>query len=286
MKNLIVTAPAPLLEYLLANIEKKSKNNIKTLLKNGSVVVDDRITTKFDHMLKEGQVISFKTTYLDADVDNTLDVIFEDKDIIVINKPEGLLSIATDKEKEKTAYILVSNYLKKKKKSNRVFIIHRLDRDTSGVLMFAKSEHIKNLYQDEWNNLVVKRGYLVIVEGKTEKSGTVRSWLHETKSQFVFSSKKREDGKEAITDYIKLKNTANFSLLDVDIKTGRRNQIRVHMSDIGHPIVGDKKYGSTTNPVKRLGLHAYVLELYHPVTKKLMRFEAVTPQSFSQLFDL
>ena len=176
------------------------------------------------------------------------------------------------------------NYLKESNSSNKVFVVHRLDRDTSGVLLFAKSEYIKHLFQDKWSDIVKIRGYIAIVEGKVEKdSDTIESLLIESKTKQIYSSND-DEGKRSITHYRKITSNHKYSLLDIKIDTGRKNQIRVHMKDINHPIVGDKKYGSVDNILKRLGLHASVLEIIHPVTGKTMRFETQIPTEFKKIF--
>lgn len=169
--------------------------------------------------------------------------------------------------------------------SNRIFAVHRLDRDTSGVLMVAKNEKIKLALQDNWSDLVSRRGYIAIVEGHlNEKSGRIQSWLKETKTLLMYSSDKAGDGQESITNYQVVKENAEYSLLDIHLETGRKNQIRVHMKDLGHNVVGDKKYGATTNPLRRLGLHAYQLEFKHPFSNEVMCFETQIPKSFTALF--
>lgn len=212
-----------------------------------------------------------------------LDIIYEDKELIAINKPSGLLTVSTDKEKEKTLYREVADYEKKKHKSNKVFIINRLDKDTSGVVLFAKNQKLKKLFQDNWNELVKTRNYIAIVEGKTDTEGTIKSWLKETKTFITYSSDKENDGKLAITTYKKIKSNSKYTLLNIEIFTGRKNQIRVHMKDINHPIVGDKKYGSKI-PNKRMMLHANILEVYHPINQKLYIFECEYPKEFKTFF--
>ena len=175
--------------------------------------------------------------------------------------------------KDITAYRMVSNYVKVNSNNKFIFVVHRLDQDTSGILMFCKNEKIRDKMQDNWNNVVKKRGYVTVVDGKLSGNGTFRSFLMEDRRQFVYSSKSGI-GKEAITHYSVLKNNNNYSMLQVFIDTGRRNQIRVHLSEMGYPIVGDKKYGCKTNPLKRLCLHANRLEFIHPTTKENMTFKA------------
>lgn len=212
-----------------------------------------------------------------------LDIVYEDKYIIIVNKPSGLFTISTDKEKIKTLYHQVSLYLKQKHKSNKVFIVHRLDKDTSGLVIFAKSEKTKKILQDNWDS--VKREYIALVNGKVLKEkDIIKSYLKETKTLLVYSSNDSKNGKLAITEYERLSFNKDYSLLKINIKTGRKNQIRVHLNDIGHPIVGDKKYGNIKNKgINRLCLHANILEFNHPVTKELLKLESKCPKLF---FDL
>ena len=213
-------------------------------------------------------------------------IIYEDKFIIVVDKPAHLLTIATDNEKEKTMFHKVISYEKSKNKNNKVFIVHRLDRDTSGLLIFAKAERIKNILQKNWDNMVKTRGYVAVVEGKVEKKeDTIKSYLKEGKNLITYSTNSK-DGKLAITKYKCINKSKSYSLLDIEILTGRKNQIRVHMKEMNHPIIGDKKYNSKTNPLKRLGLHANKLEFYHPVTGEYMKFESKTPKEFISMFPL
>ena len=284
--ELVVEEPNYLLEYLFLKLSHKSKNNVKSILARGNVSVDGKVMTKHNYKLNVGQVVKIKWSQIhDKDHKEVLDILYEDNEIIVINKPAGLLSISTDSEKEDTAYHMVMNYVRRSNPRNNVFIVHRIDRDTSGVLLIAKSEQVKHLLQDNWDSVVSVRGYIAIVEGNVkEPSGTIKSWLRETKTQLIYSSNKEGDGKEAITHYKKLKGNDRYSLLDVRIDTGRKNQIRVHMKDLGHNVIGDKKYGAKSDPLKRLGLHAFVLEFKHPITDKLVRFEAPIPTKFTSLF--
>lgn len=214
-----------------------------------------------------------------------LDIIYEDKEILVINKPTKKLTIATSKEQNRTLYHEVREYIKKQNPRNKIFIVHRLDKDTSGVILFAKSERLKKLFQDNWDYLCQRREYLAIVEGKpAKKKDTIKSYLTETKTLQVYSTNDLKKGHLAITEYEVLSSNKSYSLIKINIKTGRKNQIRVHMSDIACPIVGDKKYNAKTNPINRLGLHAKVLEIKHPITKKIMKFEAKTPKIMELMF--
>lgn len=275
-----------LLEYLLFNISNKSKNNIKSLLVRGNVLVDEKVITQYNYKLIPGQKVSIKTSKIyNTQFKEIIDIIYEDDDIIVINKPSGLLTIATNLEKQNTAYHIVMNYLKRNNYKNKIFVIHRLDRDTSGILMFAKNEKVKMAFQNNWDDLVLLRNYVAVVEGKIkDESGTIKSWLRETKTLLVYSSYTKDDGKLAITHYKKITENNKYTLLDIKIDTGRKNQIRVHMKDIGNNIIGDKKYGAKLDPLKRLGLHANILEVKHPFTKEIMHFEAKIPSDLMSLF--
>lgn len=272
-----------LLEFLYNNIKNKSKNNIKSLLNRGNVFVNNKSITKFDYKLNINDKILIKLKQInDKNNNRILDIIYEDNDIIVINKPHNLLSISTEKEKNNTAYKLVMEYLKHNKSSNKVFIVHRLDRETSGILLFAKNEKIKYLLQENWNDIVKIRNYIAIVEGNIENSkGKIVSNLKQNKENIVYSN---NDGKTAITNYIKINSNKHYSMLNINIETGRKNQIRVHLKDIGHPIVGDKKYGSNKDALRRLCLHANILEIYYPITNKLMHFESQIPLEFMNMF--
>lgn len=211
-----------------------------------------------------------------------LKIIYEDKYIIVVDKPSNLLTIATSVEKQQTLYHKVLIYEKKKNKKNKIFIVHRLDKDTSGLVIFAKDEKTKMILQNNWNKVI--RKYIAIVEGKVEKKeAVIKSYLKENNKLITYSTNNKT-GKLAITNYKVLNRSKAYSLLEIDIKTGRKNQIRVHMSDINHPIIGDKKYNSKTNPLKRLGLHAYYLEFYHPINNELVILKADIPTGFINMF--
>ncbi len=213
-----------------------------------------------------------------------LDIIYEDQDLLVVNKPSGLLTVSTPKEKEKTLFNQVYTYIKKKHKSNKIFVVHRLDKDTSGIVLFAKTGSIKELLQANWDNDNVIREYIAVAEGKVEKNkDIIKSYLKENKTLKVYSTKD-QSGKLAITEYEVLKRSKGYSLIKINLKTGRKNQIRVHFSDLGHPIMGDKKYGAKTSPLRRLGLHANRLVITHPITKEELIFEASIPLEFNKMF--
>ena len=195
--------------------------------------------------------------------------------------------MSTNKGNERTAYSILSDHVKRKDPDNKVFIIHRLDRETSGLMMFAKNEQVQKLVQESWNPTTKQRTYLAVIEGPLNQPvGTHVSYLHESKALIVYSSSNPANGQEAITHYETLKENEGFALLKVVLETGRKNQIRVHMQDLGHPIVGDKKYGATSNPIGRLGLHAWALSFVHPITGEQLHFETPIPRKFQILFKL
>ena len=271
--NFIVKEEIELLDFLYKNINK-SKNSIKNILKDNTYVNDKKIS-KFNYLLKENDIVSIKNKIDD------IEIIYEDKDFIVVNKPSNLLTIATNKEKEKTLYHMVSNYIKINNKNNKIFVVHRLDKETSGIVVFSKSEELKEKLQKDWNTLVKLRGYVSIVEGNTKDVGTIKSYLKE-KDMYTYSTNSK-DGKLAITYYKKIKSNDRYTMLDINIETGRKNQIRVHLKEMGNLIVGDKKYGSKDNSIKRMALHANKLEFFNPKQKKMMRFEIDIPNSFKKL---
>ena len=274
-----------LLSFLLETFSSQSRNSVKSLLGSHRVSVDGAPVTQFNFKLYPGDTVIISTSPIRKKTRSNLPIIYEDDEIIVINKPSGVLSIASDKEKGSTAYRMLSDYVQQKDKHNRVFVVHRLDEDTSGVLMVAKNVKIQQALQEKWNEIVSKRGYYAIVEGIMEKpSGTIKSYLKKNAQNMMYSSKKPGDGQLAITHYKVIKSNDKYSLLDVNIDTGRKNQIRVHLGEIGHHIIGDDKYGEPSNPIKRLGLHAYELDLTHPITGKKMKFTAPVPKEFSTLF--
>ncbi len=214
-------------------------------------------------------------------VKEKLDIIYEDKELIVINKPAHMLTIATEDEKINTLYHKVYEYLKKKNKNNKVFIVHRLDRDTSGIVLFAKNQRLKELFQENWNEIAITREYIAVVEGFVEPvKKTITEYLKETKTLLTYATKDNS-GKEAITEYEVIKRSKAYSTLKINIKTGRKNQIRVAMQNMNHPIIGDKKYGSTKNPLRRICLHASKLEIIHPLNKKTYTFETRHPREFA-----
>jgi 23S rRNA pseudouridine1911/1915/1917 synthase len=213
-----------------------------------------------------------------------LAILYEDRDILVVDKPCGLLTIGTDREKARTAYFALTDYVRKgaEQSRNRIFIVHRLDRETSGLLVFAKNIEAKRCLQGRWDQ-TTKR-YLAVVHGRCEKrSETISTYLEESSAHRVYSTAVPGKGKLAQTTYTVLKETQDLTLLDVELLTGRKHQIRVHLAERGHPVVGDKRYGRTDTPYRRLALHARFLALRHPVSGRPLTFEARAPAYFTQL---
>ncbi len=285
VSNFTVTEETTLLPFLLENIQK-SRNSVKSMITRGQVSVDGHIIKKQNYMLKAGQEISLLSNEASLRLSdlNGVTIIHEDDAIIVINKEAGILSMATGRSNDWDAYRQITDYVKKADRKNRIYIVHRLDRDTSGVMIFAKSEDVKNKLQNNWQDMVKERMYTALVEGAVEKeSGTITSWLKENDAMKVYSTNDKENGKKAITHYKKLKSNEEFSLVELQLDTGRKNQIRVHMQDIGHPIVGDKKYGATKNPIRRLALHATTLSFIHPLSNQLVTYTVKPPRVFARL---
>ena len=210
-----------------------------------------------------------------------LDILYEDKFLLIVNKPANLLTISTEKEKDRTLYSYVYDYLKKKNKNNKVFIVHRLDKDTSGIVMFAKDEKTKFHMQDNWDKII--RNYVAVVNGKVKnKKGVLKSYLMETKTHLTYSVNDK-NGKLAITEYEKILENKKYTMLSLRLKTGRKNQIRVGLADMGNPIVGDKKYGIKKDPIRRMALVANTLEFIHPKTKEKILIDIDIPNSFISL---
>ncbi len=279
MHDYRVKTKSSLIEYLTHIGITRTKG--RQLLKHRAVRVNGREVKSLDRILLEGDRVSISKDKKDTEkaLLPGIKIIYEDDVLIVVEKPCGLLTIATDTEKTKTLYFQLNEFLRLRSPLafERVFIVHRLDRDTSGLIMFAKNEKIKRILQNNWKQ--VEKRYYAIVEGTpAKKEGVIKSRLKETKSLKVFSGSHSEESKLSKTKYKVLKPGKDYTLLDVQLETGRKNQIRVHLADIGHPVVGDKKYGAKTNPFKRLGLHSYVLSFKHPVTGKPLRFESKMPK--------
>ena len=283
--TLNVSEPMPLMEFLLANLTDHKRTSVKELLKHNQVAVNGSPVSQFNHKLKPGDQVKINfTREWRGFYHRRLKLVYEDDDIIVVNKGYGLLSMGTDKIKEGTAYSILREYVKWSDPRNKLFIVHRLDRDTSGLMMFAKNEEAKNTMQHNWNNMVLNRKYLAVVEGTPDQTeGVIKSYLAENAEHEVYSTPDPKLGQLAVTRYKTLASKNGYTMLEVELDTGRKNQIRVHMKEMGHPITGDRRYGAKSSPIHRLALHAQTLRFAHPVTRKEMNFETPVPAGFTKM---
>lgn len=281
--KITVKKEGELLDYLYNNLDMPKKR-IKQYLTHGSIFVNETKTTKYNYRVLPGMNIMIDT---DNKNKHTLpfDILFEDDHIIVVNKPSGLLTIATAKEREKTLFHIVREYLVSKDKHAKVFIVHRLDKDTSGIVVLAKDEKTKNKLQENWNEYVSLREYVAVVHGKLNKeSDRIVQHLKETKTNLVYVSRDNDE-KEAITNYKVIKENDLYSMVSITLETGRKNQIRVAFNTLRHPIVGDKKYSNIKDKESRLYLHANRLKMYYPEIKKDILFETATPNEFKKIMN-
>jgi 23S rRNA pseudouridine1911/1915/1917 synthase len=282
VKEFVVKQDNDLFAYLLSLGFKRAR--VKQLLKYKAISVNGRPIERHDHQLHPGDrlVLSFEKKAVPESAPKFgVQIVYEDETVIVIDKPAGLLTIGTENERTKTAYFQLNEFLKGRKpeKRERIFIVHRLDRETSGLIVFAKTETAKRRLQENWSD--VDKRYLAVVEGvPKEKEGTISGYLGETSTLRVFAARGPEKAKYSVTKYKVLKSSRENSLLEIELGTGRKHQIRVHLSGLGHPVAGDRKYGAGTDPLKRLALHAHHLSFPHPLTKRLMTFESKPPHVF------
>ncbi len=281
-----VSQQGELLDFLIEMQVRKSRNAIKSLLAHKQIKVNGKLITQYNHELNSGDKVSvmkFDQSRKEKRLTG-LKIVFEDEELIVIDKEAGFLSVSTDKEKLSTAYSMLNEYEKKKNKNERVFVLHRLDREVSGLLMFARSAEVQDIFQKNWDNLVKAYIYAAVVDGQPQKKeGTIVSWLTENKNFVMLSSLSDNGGLRSVTHYKMVKSIGRYSLLDFEMETRRKNQIRVQMQSIGHSIVGDKKYGASTNPIKRIALHARELTLKHPMTGEVLEFKSSIPKAILQL---
>ncbi len=281
--------PSPLMEFLAACRPDVSRNTLKSWLKHGQVKLDGNVVTQFDAPVQPGMCVEVNYTRSWPVFRNSrLQIVYEDDDIIVVNKSYGLLSVGTGSlKKEETAYNILKDYVKSVDPKNKIFVVHRLDRGTSGLMMFAKSAEAQAAMQHNWNNMVLDRRYVAVLEGYLEQdAGTVKSNLGETSQFEVYSTEEEGVGKRAVTRYRVLARRHGFTLAEFSLDTGRKNQIRVHARDLGHPIVGDRKYGAKASPLNRIALHARTLKFAHPISRRLMNFELPVPQKFNALLGI
>lgn len=283
----VKTSNITLFAFLEEVYPSLSRNNIKHLLSSHRVSIHGAMVSQFDFILNKGDsVIVFQDPIKRSGSKNKLPIIYEDDELIAIDKPSTLLSVSSDKEKRNTAYRLVMDYVQSKDRHTRIYVVHRIDEDTSGVLLFVKNEKLARELQDNWQSLVKKRGYYAVVEGKMEKStGTYVDYLKENKLNLMYVTDDKKYGKLCKTSYEVIRESEKYSLLDISIDSGRKNQIRVQLGYRNHHVLGDDKYGEPANPLNRLALHAYELSLLHPQTKKLMKFRSKMPKEFMALFD-
>ena len=289
-----------LLPFLLIKMGGMTRTSIKQLLGQRRVTVNNVIQTRHDTPLRKGDIITIESGRGNVELRHPkLRVVYEDDALIVVEKKNGLLTVPVKADsKETTVFSILKEYVRKQSHRNTVHVVHRLDRETSGLLVFAKSPELQEYMRTYWRQLVTKRTYVALVEDKLEKKeGKITSWLTENpRTALVSSSPVDNGGQLAITNYKVLKESAlqtdeadlktEYSLVELNLETGRTNQIRVHMASIGHPVVGDRKYGhgNESSPIDRLCLHARVLEFIHPMTEKKVRFEAPMPKEFARIF--
>ena len=283
----VVREETTLLEFLMKELSGISRNRAKDILAGHGVTVDRRNTTRYDEPLRPGQVVRVSKHKHNSLLQNKyVKIVYEDKDLVVIEKAVGILSMPAT-AKQYSAKQVLDEYFAKRHFKCTAHTVHRLDRDTSGLMMYAKSIEIAQILEEDWHEIVFDRRYVAVVSGEMERTdGTIESWLKDNKAYITYSSPEDPGGgKFAVTHYHTLKTTPARSLVELKLETGRKNQIRVHMQDIGHPVQGDNKYGDGSDPIGRLCLHAYRLDFYHPRTGQVMNFETPIPRDFMKLFN-
>lgn len=276
----------PLLEFLLENIKGESRSKIKATLKGRGIKVDKKIVTQFDYQLKSGMRVAVCKHKRLADQFHSryVKIVYEDRYLVVIEKNIGILSMAAGHKSLNVKNVL-DDYFRKTKQHCTAHVVHRLDRDTSGLMVYAKDMQTEQEFEHNWHDIVYDRRYVAVVSGEMEDdNGTIANWLKDNKAYITYSSPVENGGKYAVTHFHTLARTTEHSLVEYRLETGRKNQIRVHSADMGHPVCGDIKYGNGDDPVHRLCLHAYLLCFYHPVTKERMEFETPIPHVFRSLF--
>jgi 23S rRNA pseudouridine1911/1915/1917 synthase len=283
-KKSIVKESGTLLPYLLEWLGRQSRTSVKGLLGRGQVQVNGKPSTHFNTPLNPGDEVFISLEKAPVPFSHPqLKIVWEDDELIVVNKKEGLLSVPDSPSQEHTASFLLSRHVKKTDLRNRIFILHRLDRGTSGLMMFARNRNIQEYLRSNWHAMITRRSYVAVIEGVPEKSeDTIVTYLAENSRMKVFCTG-RQQGRKAISHYRVLKSNAACSLIELELETGRKNQIRAQMEFIGHPVAGDPKYGAKTDPGGRLMLHARRLFFRHPATGEEMRFETPIPKRFSEL---
>lgn len=274
----------PLMESITRMRPDTKRGDIKKWMKYGHLKVNGTVSKAFDTPVEPGAKVEFNATRpFPSFRHHRIEIVYEDADILVINKGYGLLSVPTlSHKKEDNAYEILRNYVKEVNPRNKLFIVHRLDRDTSGLMMFAKSEEAQEVLRHNWNNIILERLYVAVLEGYLEQDrGFVKSRLAENSQFVVYATENPEEGRIAVTHYEVVGRGNGYTLAQFSLDTGRKNQIRVHAKELGHPITGDKKYGATKSPIHRLALHARTLRFAHPITRKDMNFETPIPTKFA-----
>lgn len=274
-----------LLEFVIDQAKDSSRTDAKSWLKHGQIMLNGKVTTAYDAPVIPGAEVKVNVTRPFVILKHPrIKLLYEDDDIIVVDKGYGLLSVGIpnpSKKKIESAYDIIRDYLKKKDPRNKLFVVHRLDRDTSGVMMFAKNEEAQETLRHNWNNFVLERLYYALLEGLVkDDAGVIKSRLAENSRFLVYSSEDADNGKLAVTRYKIVGRGHGLSLVEFSLDTGRKNQIRVHASEMGHPISGDRKYGAKQNRLGRLSLHAKTLRFAHPITRRDMYFESPVPLGF------
>ena len=275
-----------LLDFLLKNAGNKSRTKIKATLRGQGIKVNGRITTQFDYQLKPGMKVSISKTKRDGQqlVSRYVKLVYEDRHIVVIEKAEGILSMAAGHSSLNVKSVL-DDYFHKSHQRCTAHVVHRLDRETSGLMIYAKDMDTEQILEHNWHDIVYDRRYVAVVSGEIEDDGgSIANWLKDNKAYVTYSSPVDNGGKYAITHFHVLARTTEHSLVEYRLETGRKNQIRVHSADMGHPVCGDMKYGNGDDPLHRLCLHAYRLDFYHPITGSRMEFETPIPPAFNRLF--
>lgn len=274
----------PLLEFLLEKVKGQSKSKIKATLQGHGVLVGKTCVTKFDYMLKPGMCVAVSNTKRNLNIlrSRYVKIVYEDQYIVVVDKAVGILSMAAGHSSLNVKAVL-DNYFHKSRQRCQAHVVHRLDRDTSGLMIYAKDMQTEQALERQWHEAVYDRRYVALLSGRMEqKEGTIANWLKDNSAYITYSSPTDNGGKYAVTHFYTLETQGDYSLVQFSLETGRKNQIRVHAADMGHPVCGDVKYGNGDNPIGRLCLHAYVLCFYHPVTHEKMEFSTPIPQSFIQ----
>ena len=281
----VVEQEAPLLAWLIDHVKSLSKNKMKATLQGRGIKVNGKVVTQFDFPLKPGMKIAVsKTKRNDIFKSRYVKIVYEDRYLVVVEKKEGILSMAAG-HKSLNVKSVLDDYFKKSKQRCTAHVVHRLDRDTSGLMIYAKDMQTEQTLEHEWHDLVYDRRYVAVVSGEMEEDGgTIANWLKDNKAYVAYSSPVDNGGKYAVTHFHTLQRTTDHSLVEFSLETGRKNQIRVHTADMGHPVCGDIKYGNGDDPLHRLCLHAYVLCFFHPVTHERIEFQTQIPTSFRSLF--